>query len=49
MTEQWNSSAVHPTKPPRCEVAGGKLEPIRVTPDWKLVSWRYSSEHTRNP
>ncbi|GAA5968700.1 hypothetical protein JCM8115_003687 [Rhodotorula mucilaginosa] len=42
MTEQWDSSAVHPMKPPRCEVAGGELEPIRATPDWKLVSWRYA-------
>lgn len=49
MTEQWDSSAVHPMKPPRCEVAGGELEPIRATPDWKLVSWRYASEYARVP
>lgn len=44
MTETWDSVTAHPIKPPRCEVAGGTLKPVRMSSDWKLASWRYSSQ-----
>ncbi|GAA5992048.1 hypothetical protein JCM10908_000717 [Rhodotorula pacifica] len=42
MTEKWDADVLHPTIPPRCEVAGGRLKPVMTSMDWKLVSWRYS-------
>ncbi|GAA5857093.1 hypothetical protein JCM8547_007954 [Rhodosporidiobolus lusitaniae] len=47
LTDDWDSTVVHPVAAPFCRIAGLSLSPVRQDPSWNVWSWKSTKTYLR--